>query len=45
MMMDTLDVLLGKSEITDDSLLLNGDGKLWNDLTNGVCWGDLGRYL
>ena len=45
MMMDTLDVLLGKNEITDDSLLLNGDGKLWNDLTNGVCWGDLGRYL
>ena len=45
LMMDTLDVLLGKSEITDDSLLLNGDRKLWNDLTNGVCWGDLGRYL
>ena len=45
LMMDTLDVLLGKSEITDDSLLLNGDRKLWSDLTNGVCWGDLGRYL
>ena len=40
-LMDTLDVLLGRTEIGDDSLLLNDDGKIWGELADAKCWGDM----
>ena len=39
--MDTLDAILGKTEINDDSALLSKDSKLWNILSASHCWEDV----
>ena len=39
--MDTLDAILGKTEINDDSSLLSKDSKLWNILSASHCWEDV----
>ena len=41
LMMDSLDILLRRKTIEDDSLLLNDDSKIWNMLTDAKCWGDI----
>ena len=41
LMMDSLDILLGKKTIEDDSLLLNDNSKIWDMLTDAKCWGDI----
>ena len=41
LIMDSLDVLLGKKQIDDGSLLLNDDLNIWYLLGNSWCWGDL----
>ena len=37
-LLETLDVLLGNAELTDDCLLLNGDGSLWYALGSARNW-------
>ncbi len=41
--LDTLDCILGKNEITDDSLMLNGDDSFWEMLSDSMCWADVNR--
>ena len=38
---DTLDALLGISKLSDDSLLLSGDPKIWRVLSTSHCWKDV----
>ena len=43
---DTLDALLGISKLTEDSLLLSGDPKIWRVLSKSYCWKDVNeKYL
>jgi hypothetical protein len=44
-LLETLDVLLGNSEIVDNSLLLNGDASLWHALGSARNWYKLGQQL
>ena len=39
--MDTLDAILSGKEITDESLLMSGDSKIWHLLSNSKCWADV----
>lgn len=41
--MDSLDVLLGYREISDDTLLLSDDRELWKELGCARCWEDVNR--
>lgn len=41
--LDTLDCILGKSEITDNSLMLNGDDNFCKTLSDSMCWADVNR--
>lgn len=41
--MDTLDALLGRTEITDESFLLSGDGEAWRILSKSHCWADVNK--
>ena len=43
LMMDSIDVLMEKKRIDDDSLLLNDDPEIWNMLAEARCWGDVGQ--
>jgi hypothetical protein len=45
-MMDTLNVLLGKERIDDTSMLLMNNPVMWNEFQRSSCWGDLNQlYL
>ena len=44
-LLETLDVLLGNSELIDGGLLLNGDASLWHDLGSARNWYKLGQLL
>ena len=39
--MDTLDAILSGKGISDDSLLISGDAKIWHILSNSKCWADV----
>ena len=41
LMLETLDVLLGRKTIDDNSLLLNDDKTLWQNLASCRCWGKM----
>ena len=43
LMMDSLDVLVGRKQIDDNSLLINDDPKIWNMMVDARCWDDVGR--
>ena len=43
LMMDSLDVLVGRKQIDDKSLLINDDPKIWNMMVDARCWDDVGR--
>jgi len=38
MILDTLDAILGKTRITDNSFMLSGEAKPWNVLAKSRCW-------
>ena len=38
---DTLDVLLNKCDVSNESLLMSGDKRLWSILSESRCWADL----
>lgn len=44
-LLDSLDVMLGNSEITDDHILLNGDDDLWYSLGHAKNWYEVGREI
>ena len=39
--LDTLDCLLNMTNITDKSLMMSGDEKLWDIFANSCCWTDV----
>ncbi len=39
--MDTLDAILNGNDISDESLLMSGDSKIWNILSISKCWADV----
>lgn len=39
--LDTLDCLLGKTRISNKSLLMSGNAELWNVLAKSLCWADV----
>ena len=39
--MDTLDAILSGKEVSDESLLMSGNPKIWNILSNSKCWADI----
>lgn len=41
--MDTLDILLGKTELSEDSLLMTRDKMLWSALSESRCWADMNK--
>ncbi|WP_185752390.1 hypothetical protein [Butyrivibrio sp. AE2032] len=41
-LLESLDVILGKATIEDDSILLSGDGELWRALGNSKNWYEVG---
>lgn len=41
--MDTLDVLLGYTQITDDTLLLSDSNDIWGILDSALCWEDVNK--
>jgi hypothetical protein len=41
--MDTIDILLGKSKLTKDSFLMSGDERFWYALPGSRCWADVGK--
>ncbi len=45
LLMDTLDVLMGKADVGDGSLLLNDDRKIWGMLADAKCWGDMEKIM
>ncbi len=43
--LDTLDIILGDSYITDDSLLLYDNKDFWYKLSSSYCWADLNNQF
>ena len=41
--MDTLDILLSNSELSEDSLLMTKDKRLWSALSESRCWADVNK--
>lgn len=39
--LDTIDTILSDSEISEDSLLLSGDTRIWGILSDSRCWADV----
>ena len=39
--LDTLDCLLNMANISDKSLMMSGDEKIWNIFANSCCWADV----
>ena len=39
--LDTLDSILNETGVTEDSLLLSGDKKIWRMLSKSRCWADI----
>ena len=45
-LLDSLDVNLGITELNNQHILLQDDKKIWNPLCDGYCWADVGeQYL
>ena len=39
--LDTLDAIMNETGVTEDSLLLSGDKKIWRMLSKSRCWADI----
>lgn len=39
--LDSLDAILGKTSLSEESLLLSGDKRLWHILADSRCWSDV----
>ena len=44
-LLESINVILGNTEITDDHLLLNGDGDLWYALGSSKNWYEVGKKV
>ena len=39
--LDTIDTILGGDELSEESLLLSGDKRIWGILSDSRCWADM----
>ena len=40
-LIDTLDAILNEKEVTEESILLSGDSRIWHTLADSYCWADV----